>query len=338
VFNFVKQPMSLGIFISELHAPEDAAVLRDYLADLVIRLGYRSRRSHFRERILEIEKCRTQSHIRGEHMFSIQSGKGIAVYISTQSLLSVWRRRVRKERSFEEEHWDLGPELNLDPILKGDLVRGSANLLAGPPATHKFPLGLSFLASGLRPDSDTHVLLISLREDEASILNIVKTYPQLCDLLNGDSSSFNSRLKILYVPPDYYTAERLIHWIREVLREYKRKKKKFSRVLFSSLSQLSSSPMFEEEHLYVAALIEYFRKEEITSLFIDTGGERGAEINTIVDTIITTKYDDRDLRGDRVIFTVGHSGPCNADRRPKYLDRVTENGFGRLVLRDKEPS
>jgi KaiC/GvpD/RAD55 family RecA-like ATPase/transcriptional regulator with XRE-family HTH domain len=339
MLNFVKDQRGIGIFTSEMHGQEASSAFRDYLVDMVIRVGYRSR-SHFRMRILEIEKCRTQSHIRGEHIFSIQSGEGIAVYPSVQSLLSVWRRRVRRERSVDRESWKLDEELDLDRILKGDMVRGSANLLTGPPASHKFPLGLSFLASGLESRRDKDVLLISLREDETSILRIAQTYPQFKALLERPKSSkrLSSRLRVLHFPPDYYTAERFIDSVRAVLREYKVKERQFSRVFFSNLSQLRyNSPMFGEEGLFIAALSELFRKEQITSLFIDVGGSMGTEIQDIFDTIIFTELDAGQV--DRIRIRIGHSGPCNAVRTPNVLDRITEkNGYGRLVLTDKQPS
>lgn len=338
MFGLAKHRMGLGIFVSEAQDPGDGAALQDYLVDMVIRMGYRMRTSQFKERVIEIEKCRTQNHIRGEHLFSISAGEGISMYSSIQALLSVWRRRVRKDWGPETESWKLDRQLDFDRILRGDLVRGSASLLAGPLATHKLPLGLSFLAAGLKARPGDSVLLISFREDEASILRIIQAYPQFGALLEtaGETLLFSSRFKVLHIPPDYFTPERFIYRIRGILKEFRNAAAMVSRALFSNLSQLGqNSPMFKEESLFMAALIELFRKEGITSLFIDVDGKGRTEIHDIFDTIIFTNRDTTP-GSDRVLVRVAHSGPGNADPTPKYLDRMTENGCGRLVLTDVE--
>lgn len=47
----------------------------EFVADTVIRLDSQSTRNYER-RVLKVEKCRGQSHIRGQHHYSIRSGKG----------------------------------------------------------------------------------------------------------------------------------------------------------------------------------------------------------------------------------------------------------------------
>ena len=349
VFGFAKRVMRLGLFISETGEVEHSHLrmpvrVPDHQVDMVIRMGYRTV-LNFKERVLEIEKCRTQDIIRGEHMFSNSSGKGITVYFSIQSQLSVWRKRIRRQQDLPVESWKIDDDLNLDLILRGDLCKGSANLLSGPPGSHKFPIGLSFLASGLTARPDTVVLLISLREDEAAILKIVSTYPQLNILLDREkeSVSLGSKLEVMYFPPDYYTGERLIFWIKEHLKGLKKKGKTVSRVLFNNLAQLSyNSPLYNSPMpkfpdggnlltITHAALIELFRKEEITSLFIDVGRNKEAEVQNIFDAILFTSLDEN-IESDIVYLAVSHTGPCNADRTPKRLERIRENGKGRLIL------
>lgn len=334
VFNFARHRMSLGLFIAEAPQPEDAPLLQDYLVDMVIKVSYRRRMATFTERILEIEKCRTQNHIRGEHMFSIHSGEGITVYPSVQALLSVWRRRIRRAQLGVPESWSLDSDFDFDRVLRGDVVQGSTILLSGTPATRKLPLGLAFLASGLRARPETQVLLISLREDAASLLRMIHTYPQFHDLLDSQTAALSPHLTVLHFPPDYFTAERFLHWIQQTLQQLQRSQRVVSRALFSNLSQLGyNSPMFPEERLFIAALIELFKKEDITSLFIDVGSNQDIEIHNIFDTLLFTHRDVRNGT-DRVLLTVSHSGPGNADRTPQELDRRAEHDYGRLVLRE----
>jgi hypothetical protein len=266
-------------------------------------------------------------------VFSIQRGRGIVIYPSVQAVLSVWKHRIRRTTVPEPESWYLDNDFDLDKVLHGDIVRGSTILLAGPPATHKIPLGLSFLASGLQTHPEAKALLISLREDEAAMLRIIQTYPQFYSLLTPTQRLLSPRLKLLHYPPDYYTAERFLYWIRQHLEEFRQPSAVPCRVLFSNLNQLrNNSPMVQEETLLIAALIELFKKKHMTALFIGVGGDEKAGFGDTVDTILFTAQDA--TRGpDQVKLWVSHSGPCNADRTPKWLERQPlGDGYARLIL------
>jgi KaiC/GvpD/RAD55 family RecA-like ATPase len=334
VFNFARLYAGMGIFVSEALAPEDHRMMLKHLVDIVVRMDTRMRESPFTERVLEIEKCRTQSHIRGEHLFAIHSNQGIYLYPSVQARLSIWRRRVRRVVPAELESWKVDDALNFDPILRGDLARGDAVQLLGPPATHKFPIGLSFLASGLRADPASCALLISLREDEASVLRTVRNYYQFETLTEhqGDTAVLSPRLRVLHFPPDYFTAERFLHWVDQTLRGLKQEGR-IARVLFSTLSQLQyNSPMFEKEKLFIAALIELFKKEEVTSLFLGVGGGPGQEIANIFDTILFT-HEELGDKGKRVLVSVGHSNPGNALRTPVALEHKVKDGRASMAVK-----
>jgi KaiC/GvpD/RAD55 family RecA-like ATPase/transcriptional regulator with XRE-family HTH domain len=368
LFNFARYQTDIGIFVTDVNRAA-AAVQREHLADIVFKLGYRTRLRAFSERVLEIRKCRTQSHIRGRHMFSIHSDEGITIYGSIQSKLSIWRRRVHRGVDVEQESWRMDDDFDYDPVLRGDFVRGDAILLTGEPGTHKFPVGLSFLASGVRPDRNEHLLLISLRENDVAIRRVIENYPQFSPLLQAlDNRGSGPKLSVLHFPPDYFSAERFIYWVERTLRTMRRDGNRVSRVLFSSLSQLKfNSPMFAAEPLFVAALIELFKKEMVTSLFISVGGEHrfmpspGAdwvedpaatgngdaehgrrppmlltmgdsklqEIGNVFDSIIFTSKRARKRGGEEIVLTVGHTAECNASRDPVPLRRPTILSKGR---------
>jgi KaiC/GvpD/RAD55 family RecA-like ATPase/transcriptional regulator with XRE-family HTH domain len=347
LFDFTSKKSHFGLFISETSDERPDLTLRDYVVDMSFRLGYRIEAEGVKSRVLEIEKCRGQSVRLGEHLFEIGHGYGIAVKPSISSLLSVWSRRIRRYSQFEEESWSLatgeqGKELDLSACLAGDVVTGSAILLSGPPATHKLALGLSFLAAGIAHEKGSQdsqalrkgCLLVSLREDQRSLERIIHTYDQLSPLLAGerDSSSINPCLEILYDPPTYLTPEGFMDWIREALANLSARGKRISRVLINSLTQLRlNSPICEREPLLIPSLIELFKKESITSLFINVGQDRRSEIQQIFDTIIFTERNDDPSeldenrphrRTEDVRLIVGHSIPGNADRATYQLERV----------------
>ena len=60
------------------------------------------------------------------------------------------------------------PDLDFDDALQSDLVRGATVLLTGPPHTHRFLMGLSFVAAGLRQRPDSHAILVEWRSYLAS--------------------------------------------------------------------------------------------------------------------------------------------------------------------------
>jgi KaiC/GvpD/RAD55 family RecA-like ATPase len=267
-------------------------------------------------------------------MMAIHGGRGISVYPSVQSLLSVWRRRIRTIDSSAPLSWKV-EGLDFDPILKGDLVRGSTVLLSGPPKTHRLLLGLSFLAAELEERPDSHTVIVSLREDPASLYRIISNHPQLRALLEaGKREELSSRLKVLHVPPDYFSAERFIHWLRNLLREFEQRNEEVGRILFSSVHQLlHNSPMLKKEKLFLDGLLEFCKRKHITSMFLSSESEREKEIRNAFDVLLFTGKRVEDGE-ERVTFQVGHSGPCNADHRIHYLDRVVHDGGAWLLLHE----
>jgi len=318
VAGFAAHHRAIGLLVSEIHDVRPRPSLRDHLVDIVIRFDVRERITGFTERVLEIEKCRTQSQIRGEHMFAIHGGSGITVYPSAQALLSVWRRRIRRPEPPEPEPWTL-PDLNFDEALRNDLVRGATMLLTGPPHTHRFLIGLSFLAAGLRQTPESHAILVTLREDPESVYRIIANYPQLADLLDPSRpGALNPRLRMLHFPPDYFSAERFLHWLQDVFREYRQQNDEVGRILFSSIGQLlHNSPMFPLEKLFIDALLELFKRKRVTSLFLGSESDRAADTTNAFDLIL---FSGREA-GGRATFQVAHSGPCNASEATYYIER-----------------
>jgi hypothetical protein len=82
----------------------------------------------------------------------------------------------------------------------------------------------------------------------------------------------------------------------------------------------------------VAAVIQLLRRKQITSCFIDLGHpDKEKGVADVFDTLIFTSHSARN-DPEKVRIQVAHSGPCNADRAPKDLERVPDGGRGRLIL------
>jgi hypothetical protein len=110
------------------------------------------------------------------------------------------------------------------------------------------------------------------------------------------------------------------------------------RVLFHSLDYLRyNSPLFEEEPLFLAAVLELFRKERITALFVDVQQQPEHEIPKGFDTAIVTDHGPpssptRDP--DSVRLQVGSTPRCDADRDERWLHRRREGHKGYLEFID----
>lgn len=323
IVSSTRRPQSMTLLVSENHSGKPAQ-FREHLADMVIRFDVRTRFGTFTERVIEIEKCRTQSQLRGEHLLAIHSGRGMTVYPSIQSLLSVWRRRIRRPVEARPVSWALDEKLNFGDKLADDFVEGTSALLSGPPHTHRLLMGLSFLAAGLQASGEERAVLLSLREDPSEIARIIRGHHQLHGLLDPhDNNRLNERFDVRYFPPDYFPPDRFIHWLRDMFRDYEANGKRISRVLVNSLTQLShNSPVVEHEPLFIDALIELFKRKGTTSLFLTSQGDPYEKILNIFEVILLTGRERRNGE-DVTTFRVAHSGPCNA---PDRVYRIRHEG------------
>jgi hypothetical protein len=149
----------------------------------------------------------------------------------------------------------------------------------------------------------------------------------------GRPGALNPQLRVLHFPPDYFSPERFVHWLRSVFSEYDSTGGSLrpARILFSSTNQLlHNSPMFSVEPLFVDALLELFKRKQVTSLFLDSAAESGQEISTAFDVIMfTARHGD-----DSVALRVVHSGPCNASAGARLITRELRSDGGWLRMEE----
>jgi hypothetical protein len=142
---------------------------------------------------------------------------------------------------------------------------------------------------------------------------------------------------VLHLAPDYVSAEWFIHEVRERIRKAREAGRPYRRVLFSTLSQLDlSSPMFKIEPLLVHAFIELFKKERISSVFLQSVEEiNKLPIESIFDaTLVTRRLTES--ADEPAELLVRHSNPGNALRSPVLLERVRRDGGAWLSITASE--
>ena len=326
-------PNQIAIFLSSNYWPSERCQrLMQQKVDAHIRLTLEEREELIKDRVIEIVKCTSQGYIRGRHYFSIgRADEGVEVYLSTHARHSIWVKRKLQSYKPTPENWRIDQHFDLRQVMGNDVVRGSAILLRGKGATHRLPIGLSFLTSGLLNSPTDHVIFLSLIEQqEERLKHVIQQYPSFREhLLRG--SSFNPRVTIGCRPAGRFGPERILDWLsREVRRIAQDSESAVRRVVISNMSSLWRSPLFQLDTMFIPALIKLLKNENVTALFIDEPSEQSNKIGVYFDVILATEQDDTlpDCHATRI--RVVNSVLCNASHTPHQICRMRADANGQL--------
>lgn len=228
------------------------------------------------------------------------------------------------------EKWRVDDYFDLNQVVGNDIVRGAAVLLSGKQSTHRLPIGLSFLSSGLESDKNADVVLLSLKDGADTLFSIIQNYPQFHALLSEKHTEFSSRVEMGYLAPDRFGPERILDWMRQVLASRLDKGSQVRRVLVSSLSQLRQSPLFGVDTTFIPALVQLFKKEGVTALFIDTAGNESKSIGGYFDVILSTDQVNSDSEHEATQIRVEYTALCKAGHAPHQIRRMRADARGTL--------
>ncbi|MBX3325621.1 MAG: hypothetical protein U0223_06460 [Nitrospira sp.] len=325
-------PKQIGLLLSSGNWPtERSQQLMRQKMDIILHLTMREREENIKDRTLEITKCRTQGYIRQQHHFSIgRADEGVVIYLSTHARHSIWVKRKPHLGKPIPENFSVDDHFSLNQVVQNDVVRGSSILLRGKRGTHRLPISLAFLASGLRNSKTDHVIFLSLRETEAQLITIIRQYPHFSKYLL-DGARFSSRVTFGYRPSGPYGPERILDWMsREVGKAIetsaKRGPSKVTRIVISSLAHLRSSPLFQRDTTFIPALLQLFKKEHVTALYIDEPGEPSDQIGHRFDVILAAEQDDTDRKSDDIRIRVENALLCNANHGWHRIRRESAKG------------
>ena len=274
----------LAIFVNEQLLESEPFGLREYISDIVIRLGnrYRTERKDYLERYIEIVKVRNQFHYRGKHPFSIVNSQrqfinqignekktsgGVHVYPSMATRLASQFKppspREHKRHCFDIPVLDSLLFTNGADQKKQGVAQGSTTLLIGERGTKKLPLALHFLAAGIQKEEKC--LLISLKDDDIAIRAISQGYGELSSLFSKEEY-----LLIEHIRPSYFTPGRFLDKVATWIKDSKNRHNDIKRVVFNSFAQIRLRfPLLEAEPMFIPTLIDLLKTEGCTSLFID---------------------------------------------------------------------
>lgn len=241
----------------------DDVSVKDFLADIVIRLELRQLEDRGSERLITIEKCRTQNHRRGTHLFKVREHEGVTVYPSIHSHLTVWSRQDAVVRTRDLIPWKV-EDLDFTAFLSGGFPRGHIGLLYGDRGSLSVSLGLSFLAA----ESQSRVAMFTFPEDEQRIIQELQNHAQFLNLLDGRGGLNKERMSVFHPKPDCDSAEEIFAWFRECLRSVS---SSVERVVVNGLgTHISLAPRLREEMTLVRGVLALMRRKELSTLFLES--------------------------------------------------------------------
>lgn len=333
-------PNQIGIFVSSdgWLRGSDRKMFRQKF-DANIRLMKEERETNVVDHAIEIIHCRTQGFLPGRHYFAIgNAGEEVTIYPSTYARHGILKKQRRQPEAPHIEKWDVGEHFDMNKVVKNDVVRGSAILLHGKRNTHRLPIGLSFLASGLRHNENEHAILLSLNESEQSLISIIKQYPDFSKYLLNElnTSSFNSRVIVGHRPQGvslHTTPEQILDWfaleLARIGKDAEQKGATIGRVLITNMSHLWRSPLFQRDTRFIPTLIKLFKNRNVTALFIDELSEQSKIIGNHFDIILMSDQDNR-YPYEETLIGVEKSELCNTGNVPYRIRRMPAKEDGTL--------
>ena len=279
------------------------------LADTIISLSVQ-KRHNYAQRYFEIKKSRMQREQRGQHPFSIRSGKGIHIYPSPASVHARTRYR-RPAAPIDPVRYGID---SMDDILAAkSLFRGDIILFRGPGGSFKTPLGLPFLlanddgSAGIGPDKIS--LLFAARDSAGTISHILKKplqytspLPERRDLainaLDPDRC-----LRVITLPHGHVTPGAVLQVIENEIHRVHVEGKTVHRIMLDNVSLWeTSSPQICEDATFAVTLVDLLRGQRVTCLLVCGNPSEGEShfhdsLTDMADCIV--QFDRFEFRGMR---------------------------------------
>jgi KaiC/GvpD/RAD55 family RecA-like ATPase len=329
-FNELKGQGTNLILVAEERVPELDLHFEENIADTVIRLSSEARHG-YTQRVFEITKSRYQREQRGKHSFSIRPSEGIAIYPSPAAVSARLSARAIRPPNLKKPV--IGIPV-LDNIIRGPggggISAGDVVVIKGPDGTLKTQLGLVFL---LAPDShpgpgreaSAQSLMVAPRDSKAGVQQQFDAPAIRAHWARSGGLFKNPEMvEVCDFPTRHADPGLILQRIEEYLIRGRIANRPIDRAVVDDVSFWDHScPPVREDVQFATALIQLFRRHEVTCMLLCGDWERdGGE--ALVQRACTDSADcvieldrwahlhavgrilrTRDMRHDRVSFSLG---------------------------------
>ncbi len=231
------------------------------IADTVVRLSVDLSNDAL-IRYIEVLKSRLQREQTGRHVVLIAPGEGIRVVPSTTAVRARLSARSlpSQTQSVEFGHIGIDRALGAHGLVSGDLI-----VIHGPSGTHKSQLAIQFLAHSDRLGSlEAESLLVTPRESENATRASIR---KILDSTRPRKLKSADRIRVLALPHGYVVPGLVLQLVEEQLTLAQRHGVRIDRAVVDDLRFWElSSPLIREDRTFADALIDLFKRYNVTTL------------------------------------------------------------------------
>jgi circadian clock protein KaiC len=244
----------------------------EFVADNVIVLR-NVLRAEKRRRTLEVLKLRGGAHLKGEHLFTIKSRRGMIVV--PQEVLNF---------GYASSHERLPTGVaELDAMTHGGFLARSLILAAGPTGVGKSLLATQFVAGGL--DRGDRGLLFSFEESRDQLARNAQAWGIDFERLEAEG-----RLRVVAQAPEAASLEDHLLHLKSEIADFRP-----DRIAIDSLSALHRVATVESFREYLLGLSFHIKASALLGLMTATSDDGsdlsgGLHMSTVADTIVVLQY------------------------------------------------
>jgi circadian clock protein KaiC len=263
-----------------------------------------------RRRTIEVLKLRGGSHVRGEHLFTIQPTYGMVV---------VPQEAVHLD--YEASGRRLGSGLaELDAMCRGGFYEKSLVLVTGPTGTGKSLLATHFTAGGIA--NGERALLLSFEESRGQLVRNAERWGHDFERMEAEGT-----LRIVSCAPEGASLEDHLLRMKEEISDFRP-----DRVAIDSLTALQRIATAKSFREYLLGMSFHIRTRAMVGMLTAAteemvGGVASGELHmsTVSDTIVVLQYVGRDAEVARGLVVLKMRGSDHDKAMREYT--VDDNGM-----------
>jgi circadian clock protein KaiC len=280
LFQIAAELQDLGVTtVMTAERPDDFGVVsrygfEEFVADNVIILR-NVLSGEKRRRTIEVLKLRGGAHLKGEHLFTIRSGRGMIVV--PQEVLNF---------GYGSSHQRLASGIGeLDAMCDGGFLARSLILASGPTGVGKSLLATQFVAGGA--PATERALLFSFEESREQLARNARAWG-----IDFDALEEQGRLRVVAQAPEAASLEDHLLHLKAVMADFGP-----DRIAIDSLTALQRVATMTSFREYLLGLSFHIKASALLGLMTATSSDAGSDdlsgqlhMSTVADAIVVMRY------------------------------------------------